>query len=97
MFLVISMNLQVKPFLSFPAWKHELKESNNLSSGTKSVSPNTIPGAAQRYDRPVPGSTLRCLEDPMLEATPSTSSGGVLEKARDTIDRFFGGNKEDNV
>ncbi|KAL5273709.1 hypothetical protein ACFFRR_000454 [Megaselia abdita] len=79
------------------AWKHELKESNNLSSGTKSVSPNPIPGTAQRYDKPVPGSTLRCLEDPILEAVPSTSSGGVLEKARDTIDRFFGGNKEDNV
>lgn len=74
-----------------------MKESNNVSSGQMSVSPNPIPGTAQRYDKPIPGSTLRCLDDPGMESTPSTSSGGVLEKARDTIDRFFGGNKEDNV
>lgn len=65
-----------------------------------------------RYDKPVPGSTLRCLDDPTfdsselhhLPSTTTSSSAGqrtmasdVLEKARDRFDRFWGGNKEENV
>lgn len=76
-----------------------------------------------RYDaKPIPGSTLRCLDDPSMifvedpsiavggsSSSPSTSTAttsttahrttatDVLEKARDRFDRFWGGNKEDNV
>lgn len=57
-----------------------------------------------RYDKPVPGSTLRCLEDPTFDPEINSPSAGnrtmasdVLEKARDRFDRFWGGNKEENV
>lgn len=77
-----------------------------------SVPVNVHPVAAPpRYDKPVPGSTLRCLEDPIFDAEiPSpigttagqqsmgrTMAADVLEKARDRFDRFWGGVKEENV
>lgn len=72
-----------------------------------------------RYDKPIPGSTLRCLDDPTFDppisaaganaaaasaaaaassaAQSRTMAADVLEKARDRFDRFWGGNKEENV
>jgi hypothetical protein len=60
-----------------------------------------------QYDRPVPGSTLRCLEDPNfpdINSPPSAVSARnivnpatveVVDKARDRFDRFWGSNNED--
>lgn len=55
-----------------------------------------------RFDKPVPGSTLRCLEDPIFtESIPATaakqavaSSGSIEIEGRDRFDRFWGGGKE---
>lgn len=56
-----------------------------------------------RFDKPVPGATIR-IDDPTFDpAINSPSPSGnrtafdVLEKARDRFDRFWGGNKEENV
>ncbi|KXJ71809.1 hypothetical protein RP20_CCG019566 [Aedes albopictus] len=49
-----------------------------------------------RFDKPVPGSTLRCLEDPDFESDINSPVGSrnvaseVLDKARDRFDRFWG-------
>lgn len=73
--------------------------------------PSPPPPAVVRYDKPVPGSTLRCLDDPTFDsdimlptsaaaagAVNRTKASDVLEKARDRFDRFWGGNnKEENV
>ena len=57
------------------------------------------------YDRPVPGSTLRCLEDPGINSPPSGSASRsivnpatieVVDKARDRFDRFWGGSNTDD-
>lgn len=60
-----------------------------------------------QYDRPVPGSTLRCLEDPSfpdINSPPSAVAARnivnpatveVVDKARDRFDRFWGSNNED--
>lgn len=54
------------------------------------------------FVKPVPGSTLRCLEDPSFDTdinSPSVSRNlmdtEVLDKARDRFDRFWGNNKDD--
>jgi hypothetical protein len=60
-----------------------------------------------QYDRPIPGSTLRCLDDPnfpdinsppsnLNAMTTSAASRGLAieeeaDKARDRFDRFWGG------
>lgn len=55
-----------------------------------------------QYDRPVPGSTLRCLEDPGINSPPSGTSSRnpatieVVDKARDRFDRFWGGSNTDD-
>ncbi|XP_001649035.2 proteoglycan 4 isoform X3 [Aedes aegypti] len=49
-----------------------------------------------RFDKPVPGSTLRCLEDPDFDSDINSPQGSrnvaseVLDKARDRFDRFWG-------
>lgn len=60
-----------------------------------------------QYDRPVPGSTLRCLDDPGfpdINSPPSAVASRnlvnpatveVVDKARDRFDRFWGGSNED--
>lgn len=58
-----------------------------------------------QYDRPVPGSTLRCLDDPDfpdINSPPSAvrnivnpATVEVVDKARDRFDRFWGSNNED--
>lgn len=73
---------------------------NEVSSTSSSYSKPSQPTEAPRYDRPVPGSTLRCLEDPDFESRdinspPMTRSvinpvNDELEKARDRFDRFWG-------
>ncbi|XP_070503754.1 uncharacterized protein [Chironomus tepperi] len=58
-----------------------------------------------QYDRPVPGSTLRCLEDPGINSPPSGIASRnivnpatieVVDKARDRFDRFWGGSNTDD-
>ena len=57
----------------------------------------------QQYERPVPGSTLRCLDDPAypdINSPPSAVTDIVnqaaadAEKARDRYDRLWGGSNE---
>lgn len=60
-----------------------------------------------QYDRPVPGSTLRCLDDPDfpdINSPPSAVAARnivnpanveVVDKARDRFDRFWGSSNED--
>lgn len=57
--------------------------------------------------RPVPGSTLRCLDDPSfpdINSPPSSVAARnivnpatveVVDKARDRFDRFWGGSNEE--
>lgn len=61
-----------------------------------------------QYDRPIPGSTLRCLDDPNFPdinsppsnvnaMTSSAASRGLVNEedmARDRFDRFWGGSSE---
>ncbi|CAH1728773.1 unnamed protein product [Chironomus riparius] len=58
-----------------------------------------------QYDRPVPGSTLRCLDDPGINSPPSGTASRsvvnpatieVVDKARDRFDRFWGGSNTDD-
>ncbi|XP_055847448.1 proteoglycan 4 isoform X10 [Episyrphus balteatus] len=75
----------------------------DFSDPKSSDSPTGGKGGSIRFDKPVSGSTLRCLDDPTFESdtTPGLSvrnnATDVLEKARDRFDRFWGGSKEDNV
>lgn len=56
------------------------------------------------YDKPVPGSTLRCLEDPNLTneinitAVPTATVVATddLNEARERFDRFWGSKKDEN-
>lgn len=49
------------------------------------------------YDRPVPGTTIRCLDDPGINSPPSANPRTVVnpatieivDKARDRFDRFW--------
>ncbi|XP_065074931.1 uncharacterized protein LOC135698743 isoform X10 [Ochlerotatus camptorhynchus] len=66
------------------------------------VEASSAPAPAQsnpepvRFDKPVPGSTLRCLDDPAFETDINSPVGSrnvaseVLDKARDRFDRFWG-------
>lgn len=62
------------------------------------INPEFLNSADTRYDKPVPGSTIRCLEDPIFDPEINSPSGNrstateVLEKARNRFDRFWGGN-----
>ncbi|XP_049285657.1 proteoglycan 4 isoform X3 [Anopheles funestus] len=53
-----------------------------------------------RYDKPVAGSTLRCLDDPTFESDINSPLANrnvateVLDKARDRFDRFWGNPNE---
>lgn len=79
-----------------------MSDSESLAPSKSTVIPNI------RYDKPVPGSTLRCLDDPTFDTDTNNTNNSagnnsrslasdVLEKARDRFDRFWGGQKEENV
>lgn len=53
--------------------------------------PHTTIISAVPYDKPIPGSTLRCLEDPNeMNAVPATIvATDDLNEARDRFDRFW--------
>lgn len=79
----------------------KLKEKQNPSPLSKPTQEKP------QYDRPVPGSTLRCLDDPDfpdINSPPSVVAARnivnpatveVVDKARDRFDRFWGSNNED--
>lgn len=61
------------------------------------VAQSTPAPEVPRFDKPVPGSTLRCLDDPTFDTadinSPVTNrnvASDVLDKARDRFDRFWG-------
>jgi hypothetical protein len=60
-------------------------------------STNMFSGEAEKSVlKPVPGSTIRCLDDPTFDSDINSPSGSrnttedVLESARDRFDRFWG-------
>ena len=65
------------------------------------VQPVKEPEPETSAGKPVPGSTLRCLDDPTFDAdinSPSSVNRNltteVLDKARDRFDRFWGSQSE---
>lgn len=65
-----------------------------MTMSTVSATPGSV--TEVRYDKPVPGSTLRRLEDPAFEPDPKRQgvpSTEPFEKAHDRFDRFWGGEK----
>ncbi|XP_037925188.1 serine/arginine repetitive matrix protein 2 isoform X2 [Hermetia illucens] len=81
------------------AWKNPGANSERKNSGGPSPTGLKKPPEI-RYDKPVPGSSIRCLDDPSFESDPvtiRTTAADVLEKARDRFDRFWGASKEESV
>lgn len=86
--------------LNATAWKNEKPEE---SVAVKEPPHPTIISAVP-YDKPIPGSTLRRLDDPDFDVDASSapvSAGKVgpaatddLNEARDRFDRFWGCNKD---
>lgn len=83
--------------------KLQAAENEISSASSSSFSKPSQPTEAPRFDKPVPGSTLRCLEDPDFDtrdinSPPMTRSviqnpvNDELEKARDRFDRFWNPN-----
>lgn len=84
----------------FVAWKNEKPEEN---VAVKEPPHPTIISAVP-YDKPIPGSTLRRLDDPDFDvdasSTPVPAKAGPaatddLNEARDRFDRFWGCNKDE--
>ncbi|XP_055710379.1 cell surface glycoprotein 1 isoform X2 [Phlebotomus papatasi] len=70
------------------------KMPDPMTMSTVSATPGSV--TEVRYDKPVPGSTLRRLEDPAFEPDPKRQgvpSTEPFEKAHDRFDRFWGGEK----
>lgn len=85
-------------FVSFSAWKTEkLDETLSVKEPPHPTIISALP-----YDKPVPGSTLRRLDDPDFDvdvtSSSVTSKGPAatddLNEARDRFDRFWGCNKD---
>lgn len=56
-------------------------ERSSASSSSYSKPSQVTEAQAARYDRPIPGSTLRCLEDPVFESdinSPQNRTGSNL-------------------
>lgn len=79
-----------------------------VATTTSQVAPPQVAQSTSdvRFDKPVPGSTLRCLDDPAYESDINSPVGNrnvsteVLDKARDRFDRFWGnpeGNKPEET
>lgn len=88
--------------------KKTLTNAAAVAAASSSVSPipSTMSGAREeksaeageqgaRFDKPVPGSTLRCLDDPIFTADSVASKTNTSNEneARDRFDRFWGGDK----
>uniref|UniRef100_A0AAG5CQ33 Nuclear protein MDM1 n=1 Tax=Anopheles atroparvus TaxID=41427 RepID=A0AAG5CQ33_ANOAO len=81
--------------------KDEASVAEQAPAGTAAPSVAPVPMQEPvRYDKPVPGSTLRCLEDPAFESDINSPLANrnvateVLDKARDRFDRFWGNPNE---
>lgn len=82
----------------FTAWKNQKSTEESIKKDELIKEKSEIP-----YDKPVPGSTLRRLDDPTFipdinsPAARPIAATDVLDKAHDRFDRFWGGNKDENV
>ncbi|XP_040175032.1 actin cytoskeleton-regulatory complex protein PAN1 isoform X8 [Anopheles arabiensis] len=83
--------------------KDDAKDDGPAGSGGTQPTVGTATASAPepvRYDKPVAGSTLRCLEDPSFESDINSPLANrnvateVLDKARDRFDRFWGNPNE---
>lgn len=69
----------------FPAWKNEtVAETKPKDNDTSKIS-GVAAASETRYDKPVPGSTLRCLDDP--DFNPEINSPAVARP--DTTDERY--------
>lgn len=91
---------KITPF-HIVAWKNEKPEENI----TVKEPPHPTIISAVPYDKPIPGSTLRRLDDPDFDvdttSTPVPVKAGPaatddLNEARDRFDRFWGCNKSND-
>ena len=81
------------------------QDSKEQAATSSTLIDNEPSSLSSTYSKPLPGSTLRCLEDPVFDAdinSPSSSnrnpvnpSTDELEKARDRFDRFWGNPNEE--
>lgn len=89
---------------------HLIANPSPAKSNDEKLKPSPLAKMTQekpQYDRPIPGSTLRCLDDPDFPDINSPSSAvaarnivnpatvEVVDKARDRFDRFWGSSNED--
>ncbi|XP_041788827.1 actin cytoskeleton-regulatory complex protein PAN1 isoform X7 [Anopheles merus] len=83
--------------------KDDAKDDGPAGSGGTQPTVGTATASVPepvRYDKPVAGSTLRCLEDPSFESDINSPLANrnvateVLDKARDRFDRFWGNPNE---
>lgn len=86
----------------FPTAKNQ-SPAKSVVNGDELSKPSSQEKSSTNYDRPVPGSTLRCLDDPGINSPPGaprsinpTATVEVVDKARDRFDRFWGGNPNDD-
>lgn len=75
----------------------------NISTTQKDSDSSTANLTASIYEKPIPGSTLRCLDDPSFEpninspaAKTNTAATESFDKAHDRFDRFWSGNSTSN-
>lgn len=77
--------------------KMAMSEDKSAINGEELLKPTQ---EKTQFDRPVPGSTLRCLEDPGINSPPGVrgnpATKEVVDKARDRFDRFWGGSAGDD-
>lgn len=99
---------RIKTYVSFPPAANPSPAKTNGEKLKQSPSPlSKHTQEKPQYDRPVPGSTLRCLDDPSfpdINSPPSAVASRnivnpatveIVDKARDRFDRFWGGSNED--
>uniref|UniRef100_A0A336M2Z4 Nuclear protein MDM1 n=1 Tax=Culicoides sonorensis TaxID=179676 RepID=A0A336M2Z4_CULSO len=82
----------------------QLSTASTISNPSTTTIASTVPAAAEKpADKPVPGNTIRCLEDPKFTADinsplppttttrplTSTTSNEVVDEARDRFDRYW--------
>uniref|UniRef100_A0A182M753 Nuclear protein MDM1 n=1 Tax=Anopheles culicifacies TaxID=139723 RepID=A0A182M753_9DIPT len=92
---------QPPPTSQLPTQPSAVPTVGSTSGGDtkEDVAPVPVPEPV-RYDKPVAGSTIRCLEDPSFESDINSPLGNrnvateVLDKARDRFDRFWGNPNE---
>lgn len=76
---------------------HYISDSSAKNDHDEDVKSDKTESSTLKYDKPVPGSTLRCLDDPNFDpeinspAAKQTVADDSFDKAHDRFDRFWSG------